>query len=289
MRNNKMKTILKNLCCLSILLIMLLSSCGYTEKDAEKVIENFLSAYKYGDDELTTKYYPSIIRITRVKTINSYEIEKIIQEDKESFIAYLNIKYDYGTSKIKLYLKKQEDNLNIASSKGLLYKHSKEYINCEKLGCISDSNTDEENQIVINTICKNLEEEAIDFVYRNFSINKDIEIVKTKSKLSIYDTDKYVEMQIKNNSLLTLSTDDLTVSVSFYDSKGGFLQKDFLNFNKSFISPFETVTASTNYKKSIYSSSLYVPWDAKKTETSISLNTSNVIDIFLRNSDYGCK
>lgn len=261
-----------------LLFLILMSSCGFTEEDAEKLADDFLTSYKYKNEEKAKKLFPKFNSFRRLKEINTYNIEKTTKQNDNSFEVYGS----YNDKKFSLYIRKVDRNLIIEDSKGFAYIYDENYKACMKLGCISEQNKDSEAWGIISKSCSDLEYLVNSILPIHFDIDKDIVIKEKRANMTMYSSDQYVEYTIENKSDLKLEGNHFDFSVKFKDRKGGVLDSYKLNNYFTNLLPGEKITISSNDNKFNY---FYAPSDARSYTASFSLNTSNLIDLAITNKE----
>lgn len=267
---------------------LLFSSCGYSEKDAEKVAEDFLIAYQYGLEDELEKKYPQLTSFTRPTVIDKFEIKKVDMKEKNFFWVYSNVKPYKNkdeTRDLILEVKTSADgNLFIKNSKGLASYNSFDYKERFELltlaSCIDSYIWDRELGKAMQNGEKIIKDLSNQF-NNSFDINKDIDFT-VKVQNNRYSEDNAV-LTINNRSPYNFTSGDLYCSVHFYNSRKQLL--DTYNFSSFVInvSAFSTVSINTNvgFTTDYFS----VPYDAQTYDSNLNLKSDNIKNIVLNNKN----
>jgi hypothetical protein len=286
-----MKFVFKSLYGLLLALAILLSSCGYTEKDAEKLAGDFLTALKYENHEETDLLYPDYPTFHRYKALENYEIEKVTAKENNSFIVFGKVDFLYSNNnKFTLYIEEEKGKLIIKDSKGFYFKWGKDYMFCEKIKCISSSDTDTQIRGIIEKSCKNYEDRLAYALPIFLDLDKDIIVKEKKSRLDKYAINQYIEVTVENLSDVYFKGTSYFVKVDFYDNKNGLLESFVINNDNDDLLPGSKITFSSTQKIGFIS--FRVPYDASRYSTYFMLNDRDLENIAYHNQrlfSFGCK
>lgn len=266
-------------------MFLFLFSCSFSEEDATKVANNFMTAYQFNDEETMVSIYEKMASFSFFAHFESFEIKNVVKSSKGGFVVYVKMIRKSQLKEVVLYLKNMRGKLKIVDSKGLIYTFDSLYRIGKEYNCFNDDMSDVEiAEAMQGKIGFYDNITAHDYFSRILKIQDFVYSEANFEKVGYLDNLSF-RAKITNNSNLKFRTDDVEFHLNFYEDKN--MLKSFkLITTADYFNPGEEIEV---FLYNVYPMEFYIPDNFTRYDMGIKIDAEKELDCYVYNFGFDCE